>query len=397
MLDHPVSGQPRLVYVDALRVLALLGVFVVHVCSPFDPWDRWHITNGERSRLFGEVILIMAPWLMPLVMLLAGVGAWHSLQHRSNGIYLRERASRILVPFAVGMLLLVPPQVWLERRLEGRFTGSLLAFYPHFTDGLYPRGNFSWHHLWFLGHLFAYAVVTLPLFRYLQGPRGHHLLDRIARLCSGPGGLLWLSIPLVIERHLLSPFLTGDRLFFADWSNRGLLLAAYVYGFVLASERWLGAAIDREWRWALGGALASSMVLGLAAWVGLIPARVPRPFTLGYVAFWTFYAWSAWSWMVAILGAGRRWHRTESRALRYGADVGAAWYLVHQPVIVAVAFVVVQWQATLAVKAASLLVLSTGATLVVVEALRRLPVGGALIGIRPRRRGLVHRGGHGSA
>ena len=383
---RPGAGTAaRLAWVDALRVLALLGVFLVHVASPFDPWDRWHVTNPERSRLLGELVVLVAPWLMPLVMLLAGVGAWHSLQHRTGRAYLRERALRILLPLAAGMVVLVPPQVWLERRLQGRFDGSLLAFYPHFVDGLYPRGNFSWHHLWFLGHLFAYAVVTLPLFRFLQGDRGHRLLGRIARACSGPGGLLLLSLPLVVERHLLSPWLTGDRVMLADWSNRGLLLAAYVYGFVLAGERWLGERIDVEWRWALGGALVSSALLGTAAWHDLLPARVPAPFTLGYLVFWSLYAVGAWSWMVALLGMGRRWLHGESRAVRWGTEVGAAWYLVHQPVIVGWAYLVVQWRAPLVAKAAALLALSFGATFLVVEALRRIPAVGALFGLRRRR------------
>ena len=382
------TGAPaRLVWVDALRLLALAGVFVVHACSPFDPWDRWHIQNAERSRLLGEVVVLLAPWIMPLVMLLAGVGAWHALRHRTNATYLRERAARLLLPFAVGMVLLVPPQVWIERRLRGQFDGSLLAFYPHFVEGLYPRGNLSWHHLWFLAHLLVYAIVTLPLFRYLQGARGHWLLRRLGRLCSGPGGLLWLSLPLILQRHLFSPLLTGDRVHYADWSNRGLLLAAYVYGFVLAGERWLGERIDREWRWALAGAMASSVLVGTAAWHGLLPWRVPPPFTLSYLVFWALYAVGAWSWMVAMLGIGRRWLRAESPLLRWGGDVGAAFYLLHQPVIVAVASLVVPWRAPLAAKVASLALLSLALTLALLEALRRLPGARTLLGLRaPQRR-----------
>lgn len=381
----PAAASPapaRLPWVDDLRVLALLGVFVIHACSPFNPWDAWHITDARRSRVLGEVVVLMAPWVMPLVMLLAGVSAWHSLRHRRDGAYLRERAWRILLPLAAGIALLVPPQVWLERRLRGQFAGSLWAFYPHFVEGLYPRGNFSWHHLWFLGHLFLYAVITLPLFRFLQRERGRALLAWLARLCSGPGGLLWLSLPLVAERHLLSRFLTGDQLLATDWSNRGLLLVAYVYGFVLAGERWLGEEIDREWRWALAGAIGCTALLVAATWHGLLPARAPRPFTPGYLVLWSAYAFGAWSWMVAVLGMGRRWLRGEARALRWGREVGAAWYLVHQPVIVAVAFVVVQWHAPLGAKAAAVAVLAFGATLVVVEALRRLPGIRALFALR---------------
>lgn len=381
----PRAAGERLAYVDALRAIALAGVFVVHAASPFDPWDRWHVTSPDRSRVLGEVVVLLAPWLMPLVALLAGVGAWHSLRHRSNGAYLRERAARLLVPLGAGMVLLVPPQLWLERRMQGRFDGSLLDFYSHLMDGgLYPRGNLAWHHLWFLAHLFAYAVLTLPLLRFLQGERGARGMRWLAARCGGRAGLLWLAIPLVVQRHLLSPLLTGDRVHYADWSNRGLLPAAFVLGFVLAGERRLGEAIDRQWRGALAGVLAGAAMVGVAAWHGLIPSRLPAPFSAGYLAFWSLYAIGAWSWMVVALGAGRRWLRTEGAVVRYARAVGAAFYLLHQPVIVAVAFVVVRRDAPLPVRAAAVAALSLAATLLLVEALRFLRLPAPLFGLERR-------------
>jgi len=82
----PQTGG-RLGYVDTLRVVVIAGVFLVHVSEVFNPWDEWHITNDVRSRLIGEIAVVMAPWIMPLVMLLAGVSAWHSLRTRTNGTY----------------------------------------------------------------------------------------------------------------------------------------------------------------------------------------------------------------------------------------------------------------------------------------------------------------------
>ena len=99
----------RLVYVDWLRALALCGVIVIHVCAVFTPWEEWHITKPERSRIAGEVVVLMAPWIMPLFMALAGVSAYFSLARRSNGAYVCERGVRVLVPLVLGTLLLVPP------------------------------------------------------------------------------------------------------------------------------------------------------------------------------------------------------------------------------------------------------------------------------------------------
>src|SRR5205814_135948 len=135
-LEMVTSGRQRIAYVDWLRALALAGVFAIHVCEVFNPWDEWHISNAERSRVLGEIAVLMAPWIMPLFILLAGLSAWYSLSHRSNATYVAQRVSRVLVPLVVGTLLLVPPQVYLERRLRGQFLGSFLAFLPHFFDGI---------------------------------------------------------------------------------------------------------------------------------------------------------------------------------------------------------------------------------------------------------------------
>jgi hypothetical protein len=52
---------------------------------------------------------------------------------------------------------------------------------------------------------------------------------------------------------------------------------------------------------------------------------------------------------------------------------------MHQPVIIAVAYVVVQWQASVAVKAAAIFAVSAVATAAAAELLRRLPVVGPIV------------------
>ena len=376
-----VAATARLVYVDWLRVLALVGVFVIHVCSVFDPWDEWHITNGERSRLLGEIIVLMAPWIMPLFMLLAGVTAWYSLVHRDNTTYLRERRQRLLMPLVIGVLVLVVPQVYLERRLRGQFTGSYWSFYPHFFDGIYPRGNFSWHHLWFLGHLFVYSLVALPLFRYWRSERGRPQLDRVAAICRSRAGLLWLALPLVVERHVLFWVFRERHMLTSDWSNVAILFVAYVYGYVLAAEPAVGEAIDAQWREAALVAITATVILVTGTWIGILPSHIPEPYAPGYLAFWTLYAVGAWASMVSVLGVARKLLNHETRVLRFGQRTGMAWYVLHQPVIVAVAYVAVQWNAGVPTTFVTILIASLIGTLAGTELLRRIPLMGHVLGL----------------
>lgn len=353
-------------------MLVIVLVFVVHVLEVFNPWDEWHIANAERSRVLGELVVLVAPWIMPLVMLLAGVSAWYALPGRRNAVYLLERTRRVLLPLAVGTLVLVPPQVWLERRWRGQFHGSLLEFYPRFFDGIYPTGNFSWHHLWFLAHLYAYSVLALPLFRYLQRHEGGAVLARLGRLGSAPYGLVWLALPLILERSLLWGLFPERHMLTSDWSNHALLFVAYVYGFVLAGAPALGASIDAHWRSAAIVACTGTAALMTGTWLGVIPTRLPPPYSLRYLAFWMLYAWCAWAWMVAMLGAARRWLDRPDSRLRRAEPYAYGWYIVHQPVIVAIAYLVIGWRAPIPPKVALLFVVSAALTLAITALLHRM-------------------------
>lgn len=368
--SQPVRME-RLHYVDAIRVLAVGVVVLVHVAEVFNPWDEWHITNAERSRWAGEIAVLAAPWVMPMVMLLAGVSAWYSLARRSNAAYVRDRVLRLVVPLVVGTLVLVPPQVYLERRLKGQFPGSLLEFYPHFFEGIYPRGNLSWHHLWFLAHLFLYALLALPLFRHWQRATGSATMRWAARVCGAPGGILWLAIPLILERNALWGLFPERHMLTSDWSNHALLFAAYVYGFVLAGSPWLGRSIDAQWPSMLSVGVLGTAAITLGTWSGVLPSRLPPPYSLVYLLFWMLYAICAWAWMVALLGLARRWLNRDSALVRYGRRVGYGMYIVHQPIIVAVAYVVVQLSLPVGVKFAITLGLSGGLTLLLADLLGR--------------------------
>lgn len=344
------AERERVAYIDWLRVVAFGGVFLVHVCEPFNPWDTWHITNTPRSPFLGELIVLFAPWIMPLFMLLAGAVAWHSLEHRSNAQYVKERILRIFVPLMIGLLVLVPPQVYAERVWRGQYTGSFFAWYPQFFHGWYPKGNFSWHHLWFIAHLFIYSIIAVPLFRHWRTERGQAQLRRVARWCRGPGGLLWLAVPLIAERHAAWMWLSKHQLFNGDWSNQSMLFVAYLYGFALTAEPAFGKQLDREWPRALVYGLGTTAGMVWLTWIGQVPDHWPPRSGWGSLAFWTLYAFGAWASMIAVLGIGRRFLRKDAPFLARARRDGYAWYLLHQTIIVLIAARVVPWQAPVAVK-----------------------------------------------
>lgn len=100
--------------IDWVRVVATLAVFVFHSGLFFDKLD-WHLKNAQQSLFLTVFVAFLDLWMMPLLFLLSGLGAWYSLKFRSSGQYLLERIKRLLIPlYTVGAFILLPPQFYFE-------------------------------------------------------------------------------------------------------------------------------------------------------------------------------------------------------------------------------------------------------------------------------------------
>ena len=371
--------------IDVLRVVAMLLVFTVHTAEPFNPWDPWHVQSPERSKWLGELVLFLAPWVMPLFMMLAGASAWHSLGKRTTAEYLNERVTRLIVPLVAGTLLLVPPQIYIDRRQRGLFSGSFLEFYPHFFEGIYPKGNFAWLHLWFLPVLALLSLLTLPLFRWLRGDGGRRAMAWVGRICRRPGALLLLLVPMIVLRVVCWAIFPHARPVITDWSNRMVLLPMFIYGYVLAGDPGFVRAVDRQWKLMLAIGLVFSGAIFAWAWPGDLTQRFPVPFSADYVWFWSTYSIGGLVWPIAMLGAARAVHAGASRMWDRARELVNPFYLLHQTVIVLLAFALLDYRAG-AIAGFFLVLIGAFVTTVAISLLvERTHVTRVLFGIRTER------------
>jgi glucans biosynthesis protein C len=381
-VDAAPTRRPE---IDALRVVAMLLVFTVHAAEPFNPWDPWHVQSPERSKWLGELVLFLAPWIMPLFMMLAGASAWHSLEKRTTPEYLNERVTRLIVPLTAGTLLLVPPQIYIDRRQRGLFDGSFLEFYPHFFEGIYPKGNFAWLHLWFLAVLGVFALLTLPLFRWLRHGAGRRAMATVARICRPPGALLLLVLPMVVLRVVLWGAFPHARPVITDWSNRMVLLPMFIYGYMLSGDPGLERAVDRQWKLMLAVGLVFSGAMFAWAWPGDLTQRFPIPFSADYVWFWSTYAIGGLVWPIAMIGAARAVNAGASRVLERARGLVNPFYILHQTVIVVLAFALLDDRAGAIASFFRLLIGAFATTVALSVLVERTPVTRVLFGVRTER------------
>src|SRR5437764_439401 len=102
--EGPIQRE-RLHYLDWLRVLAVLGVFYAHTADIFDKF-YWHIKGGEQNTGLLVLVVFGTEWGMSLFFFLAGASAWFDLESRTDGQFVSERFTRLIIPGLVGFSLL---------------------------------------------------------------------------------------------------------------------------------------------------------------------------------------------------------------------------------------------------------------------------------------------------
>jgi glucan biosynthesis protein C len=380
--DTITSRAPRLHYLDWLRVLATLGVFLFHAGNVFNT-ANFEIKNAEGSEVITYIDVFFYPWGMPLFFLVAGAGSWFALRRRSASQFTRERTLRLLVPFFTGTILLGPIQLYLSwrHRLEtGVLEGTFQAFVADRLSWVSPKlfGAIGYH-MWFLGFLFAFSLLALPLFIWLKGETGRGVVSRLAGLCERRGGILLFILPVAVVRLALQPFFPELQ----NWADFFSYGAFFVLGFLLfADERFL-RAIRRDWPIMLTVGLVTFLA-GLVIGVSQPSFGIENPpRTYWDLLTWGLIAACGWCWTAFMLSVGMRFMDRDSQALRYGQATLLPFFVVHQPVILAIAYFVVQWEASLPIK---LLVVVLGAFVVSIAlcelVIKRVPVLQVMFGMK---------------
>jgi peptidoglycan/LPS O-acetylase OafA/YrhL len=308
---------------------------------------------------------------MPLLMVIAGIATAIALERRTVAGFALDRIQRLLVPLVFGMLVIVPPQIYIERITSGGFTGSYAAFYPSvFALRPYPAGSLSWHHLWFVAYLFVYCMLALPLLVGLATVPGRRLLGWLDRRWAR-GWVMALAVPLAIERialrgHPETHTLIGDP----D-------TVAY-YALLFASGHLLGRSAA-VWEHLVARRRRYLAALCVLLAVMLPPNEYPFPFEqLGTTA-------TVWCLILTALGWAR-WYfqRPAVRVpgwLDHAQRLSYPFYLLHQTVILVVGWAWLQVAIGPWPRFAAVLVSSFAATWVLCEGVTRVGVLRPLFGL----------------
>jgi glucan biosynthesis protein C len=371
----------RQYYIDWLRVGAMFLLVFYHSGRLFDH-EPWHIKNAVENGGINIFNRILDVWQMPLFFLVAGAAVWFSMGSRSAGGFAKERLLRLFVPLIFGMLVIVPPHVYVERIFDHDFTGSFFAWYPHTFQGTYSMdnaasGNLSWLYLWFLIYLFVFSMLLLPLFRFFRREDKKGMISSIAEFSMKPGAIFLPVIPLILINIFLRPIYGwGDQNLINDWANFLFYMFVFFYGFLLVSDSRITQAIRRQTFIVLYAAIVV-LIIYILVQTGVL--SVPE------VVFDTVIAIACWLWLLAFLGLGMRLLNFTNRLLRYANNAVLPVYILHQTLIVVIGYFVIKWNIPLAGKYFFVIAAVFVSSLAIYEVVRRINVTRFLFGIKVRK------------
>jgi len=337
-------------YMDNLRALAMLAGIFFHGALAYSPMmaNVWLSADPATSPLVDVVAWFSHLFRMPLFFLIAGFFACYLVEKRGVTGFLRNRATRILVPFAIFWPLvlfgIIATASWALQNVENRSPMlQVIAWMATNPDAAQPPTSTT--HLWFLYNLCQFYIVYVVLHRLgIFSMRWNQTLSSVRFLVYV---LPLLLVPALFTQTVPHPapeqfmprlwsfgyfgifFLLGSHLF----RNQGVIDKLKPYAI------WMGA---------------SSLVL-----YTILYYYVPKSFSLqdlmamqqGASASWPHFGMSILEAYISVhmtfacLVAGKALLDNANAAFRYIADSSYWVYIIHLPLLFYIQFLLldVSW------------------------------------------------------
>lgn len=348
----------RKYYLDNLRSFMILLLFPVHTFMIWNDFgSKFYIWNGE-NKIFSTLIVLVNPWFMPLLFMIAGMCARYALEKRSMKEFIGERFRKLLIPFISGVILLIPVQTLYARKFFFDYEGGIIEnykyFFTHLTDFSGYDGGFTPGHLWFILFLFLILLFSLIVHKYLPYDK---LKDKISKLN------IWLILGLFLPVWLF--YYIGN----IGGFSLGKGLALYLIGFYIMSNDAVMEKLEQNIKWIVGIWGVLEIALGFAYYQ------------------WSYYGDLAvnvvgWFGILVWLTLGKRFWNRETKATKYFVKASFPIYILHQSILVVLAYYVVGTWENVLLQVVIIMLGSLCLTMLCYQVIRYIPGIRNLFGIK---------------
>ena len=188
-------------FIDNLRWADVFLLIPYHAAQSFNTWGEQNYITLAPNKAISSFVVLLSPFFMPLLFLLAGMSTRYALKKRTYTQYIRERAKRLIVPFAFGTLAFCPILAYMgdvnNYSYSGSFLGHYAVFFTKCTDITGFDGGFCVAQFWFLLYLFVISLVSVGIIKITD-----RLISKQQKAESLPFGAICafvLPLPLLYE------------------------------------------------------------------------------------------------------------------------------------------------------------------------------------------------------
>ncbi len=340
------EAQPRatsrLHFVDNIRVLLTVLVILHHLMIVYAGSGSWGLYEEGREDTITNVIgtwfcAVNQAYFMGLFLLVSAYFVPGSYDRKGAGRFLKDRLIRLGIPLAVYSWLIDPLSRYLIPRLTGGQGLPWWSYLPGKQEAVIGAGP-----LWFVEVLLVFSLVYV-LWRTLFRPQAptpavetrskfpsNAAIALFALLLGVAGFLVRLWHPIDWKIQLLNLQLP----FFSQY------IALFVLGLIAYRRNWLlnlPASTGRFWLRVAVAIILLFVPLALAG--GALESD--RPFKGGW--HWQALAYAWWesylclAMCIGLIYLFRRYGDRQGRLARFLSPNAYAAYVVHGPVITAVA------------------------------------------------------------
>lgn len=345
-------------YIDNLRNLTILLLFPVHTFMIWNDFgSRFYIWQGE-GKVPSTLIVLVNPWFMPILFVLAGISARYAFKKYTVSAFLIQRVKKLLIPFLFGLVVLVPFQTLYARKFFDHYEGGILEnlryFFTHFTDFNGYDGAFTPGHLWFILFLFLISIMALAPFHFYPYERVSKRVERMPAF-----GVLCLFIPIWLMYYL------GNFGGFSIGKNFALYLAGH---YVLSNDSIL-EKLEKNIKW----------LSGLCLMETIASAALYYKFSY-YGDLWINFI--GWNSILVLLVLARKFLNNSNGFTVYFNKASYPVYILHQSILVALAYYVVKNTTGIFLQAVCICAGSFGLTILAYHLIRKIPFLRNLVGIK---------------
>ena len=329
----------RKYFIDWIRVIAFFLLIFFHCAMPFVLFG-WEIKNKETSEGLSRLIWWLHQWRLPLLFFISGVGTHFSLSKRSVFSFAGERVIRLFIPLLFAMLFTIPLQVYFEWLQEGKISGSYFSFYPQVWNFIpYPEGALTWSHMWFVVYLFVFCLLLIPVFALFKIKALKTAKNYLSRKLSNPVLITFLFLPLAGYYFTLFIQYPEQLGLLDDWFVFLFSLTIFFYGYLLGGTDQFWNNCEKYRYHYLIIAVACILFLFYRYWWNF---NMPKQNDVNLYAYGIINSMHIWLFILSMIGFAKKHLNINNRFLQFTNQAVYPFYILHQTIIVAAGFYIVQ-------------------------------------------------------